>query len=71
MKTNVIEVHYTCTAGNRAKANSNGIDITKIHTLVGKGLQIDIPFGPGGYPVIMQQQLLKILYFCRPQLKML
>ena len=43
IQTNIIKVHHTCTASNRAKTKSNRIDICKIRT---KCLKVDIPFGP-------------------------
>jgi len=53
IQPNVVNVHYTRTARLRivpvAKTNTNRLDIGKIHALVCKLLQVDIPFRPLSY----------------------
>jgi len=48
IQTDIIEVHHTRSAGDRAKAKGNRIYICKVDTLVGKARQVDIPLGPSG-----------------------
>ena len=53
IQTNIIKVHHTRTTGYRiapvTKTKGNRSYVGEIHALVGKGLQVDIPYRPGSY----------------------
>ena len=50
IQSNIIVIHHTCTASYWiapiTKTKSNRSYISKVHTLVCKSLQVDIPLGP-------------------------